>query len=134
MKVLLRNRYYCDCCKKSGAAAGAMKRHEAGCTLNPNRVCGMCVAHGDLVQAPMSELKAALLEDIAAGTYVSADPYRPDRDVVATTLRELCGNCPACILAAIRQTGGASGHRIDFDYKKETEAFWSIINDAKEWY
>lgn len=55
-------------------------------------------------------------------------------------LRILSDNCPACILAAIRQSGlqkvqldeEGVNHGIDFefDFKKELAEFWSVVNDA----
>jgi hypothetical protein len=50
-------------------------------------------------------------------------------------LRELAQSCPACMLAAIRQSGIQSapddegfGKSVDFDFKKEKESFFSDIN------
>ena len=44
-------------------------------------------------------------------------------------LREITANCPACILAALRQSGWASFAGKDmFDFKKELEEFWKTRN------
>jgi hypothetical protein len=47
-------------------------------------------------------------------------------------LRQLCDNCPGCILAALRQSGmmkqaAEEGEYVDFkfDFKKELEAWWA---------
>lgn len=42
MRTAMRPRYYCDHCNKGNGSPSAMRRHERGCTLNPQRVCGMC--------------------------------------------------------------------------------------------
>ena len=44
-------------------------------------------------------------------------------------LRDMAGNCPACIMAALRQKGipvPACGDL--FDFKKERDSFWSDVN------
>ena len=42
MRTAMRPRYYCDHCNKGNGSPSAMRRHERGCTMNPQRVCGMC--------------------------------------------------------------------------------------------
>jgi hypothetical protein len=121
-----RWRYYCDFCKKSGQRGYHMQNHERGCTLNPARICGMCSV-AQLHQQPMVSLIAAVGDGSAEGM---------------AALRELSENCPACILAAIRQSPEIEqwkDQRFDpecpdppcvpgsyptFRYKEETEAFW----------
>jgi hypothetical protein len=120
-------RYWCDHCKKGGLHGGHMANHEKGCTANPNRICRMHAHFPDTPQRPVAELRAAFnmrLPDFGMGT-----------------LRELAGDCPMCILAAIRQSGISkwdgdpeSGPPSDlkFDFKKELAEAWGIINDAKK--
>lgn len=114
-------RYYCDYCKKSGCSGGHIKKHEASCTNNPNRFCGMCNAAG-LDQKSMS----SLISTLGKGDNVGLDK-----------LRDLAENCPACILSAIRQSklqyyeldeDGFHGFRVEFDFKKEKELFWAEVN------
>jgi hypothetical protein len=82
-------RYYCDFCKKSGCSGGHIAKHERGCTANPERVCGMCdLAHK--AQQPMDVLIAAL----GAGDDLGMERLDVQAD-----------GCPACKLAAIRQSG-----------------------------
>ena len=85
-------RYYCDYCKKSGGSGSAMAIHEKHCTMNPNRVCRFCATGADwgMEQHPIGDLIAALGCGDEAGM---------------KALRELAQGCPACILAAIRQSG-----------------------------
>lgn len=86
-------------------------KHEAGCTLNPARVCGICNLLGN-EQKPMAALKEAL----------AASNDKLD------VLRELCDNCPMCILAAIRQHNKGVDHEDqiwpEFDCKAELTSFW----------
>lgn len=119
-------RYYCDHCKKSGCSGHHMVRHEKGCFRNPNRECGFCREAG-LTQKPMAELVQAVWD--GGGSDLTA-------------IRELSENCPACILAAIMQSGiqdeyedcEDGGRRkvwVEFDYRKEHDEFWSSVNEDR---
>lgn len=114
MRKVQRWRYYCEFCKKAGGSAFHIGKHERGCTNNPARQCGMC-ALMDEEQTPMPELLAAAQVSLEA-------------------LREAAHNCPACILAGIRQARLRLAHEndwtVDFDFKKEREAVWAKINEA----
>jgi len=124
-------RYYCDFCGRGGCAASHIKRHEAGCTANPNRVCGLC-ARIKIEQSPIAELISALKSG-------------PDDDykLGLLALRKLAENCPACILAAIRQSGVQRppswdgeedmdpGCSVEFHFKDELAAWWKETNSAE---
>ena len=114
-------RYYCDHCGKSGGSSGHMKNHEAGCTKNPQRHCGMCGRRGCV------EGDAALLRKT----------YWPDQSLSA--LMDCTEDCPACILAAIIQSGiqggpddGDPGHWVSFDFKAAKAAWWKEERAAEE--
>lgn len=118
MRAVKRWRYYCDFCHKAKMVKNTMVKHELGCTLNPARVCGICRLLEN-VQVPIEELKAALEAD----------------SVKIPVLRELAGNCPTCILAAIRQYN-VGLHPEDtlspeFEFKKEMESFWKDYNESQ---
>jgi len=108
-----RWRYYCDFCKKSGGSGGHIRRHERGCTSNPERHCGMCDA-AELVQRPLPELLGALAGGMDA-------------------LREAADSCPACILAAIVQTEyEVRPHEaLSFNFKAERDEFWEAMNEYR---
>jgi len=131
MRIKKVNRYYCDFCKKAGCAAGHMRKHEAGCTNNPNRVCGMCRA-GELSQQPMAELLACLPEKPWQADL--DDPMvRPlvEKEIAAAMkeLREKAQDCPACIGAALRQQG-IHWWRADFNFQAACKDFWKNVNEA----
>ena len=119
MRVRHVIRYYCDFCPKGYFKRPSMIRHERGCTANPNRICGLCKnTEPWLEQKPMAELIACLSWD--------KDEYGMKE------LRQLCENCPGCILAALRQSGmmkqaAEEGEYVDFkfDFKKELDAWWA---------
>ncbi len=130
MKVKKVNRYYCDFCKKKGLHAGFMRKHEKGCTANPERVCGFCHFAG-YDQRPIKEMISILNQDI------------PVEDRMEK-LREYANDCPACILSAIRQsglqkfdpdeTGCNQAPDFEFDFKKEAAKFWEEHQDNQEYY
>ena len=139
MRREMKWRYYCDYCKKSGGSGSAMAIHEKHCTMNPNRVCRFCATGADwgMEQHPIGDLIAALGCGDEAGM---------------KALRELAQDCPACMLAAIRQSGlwerlcsadcdedgclpsGYGSCFCGFDFKKEAAEFWAEVNShQREW-
>ena len=129
MRVELRKRYYCDHCKKAGGSSGHMKRHEAGCTANPARVCGVCRAAGISAQ-PLPDL-IALARKLATWHvgFEEEGPAHGSLDAEAMkALREAADNCPACILAALRQSRCGSS---EFQFKSELLKLWAEVNEAK---
>lgn len=118
MKSKLRMRFYCDHCGKSGGSGFHMKNHEAACTMNPNRVCKMC--RPDMLQATMPELIDALKRDLGRRDAAGETDNPLDLDNYETELTAAANGCPACILAAIRQ----SDVYVQFGYKDAVERFW----------
>lgn len=98
-----------------------MEKHEQGCTLNPNRVCGMCKLLGN---------KSTPIENLVN----MVRGLSPSDDDAIRRYREFAGHCPACMLAGLRFAhknddqefyvtfGGA------FKWKDEAERFWNEIN------
>lgn len=122
--------YQCDHCKVRKYSLGAISKHEASCTANPNRVCRMH-RYFEKDQRPVVELCAALSLSL------------PDGGMAA--LRKLAGGCPACILAAIRQSKVcASGpvetfteapkELVEFSFKTEVKALWESVNVDREYH
>lgn len=112
-------RYKCDYCKKAGCNGGHIARHERKCTANPNRICGMCALVGEQ-QKTMAELFVPIATAIS---YFEPTSVEPD-EIDVSALRELTKNCPACILAALRQFRHHNNAKItacstDFDFKQE---------------
>lgn len=110
-------RHYCDHCNKGSLSKKSMQSHEAHCTKNPDRQCGLCAMVGSNHAPIESLIKAA-------------------ESGLVSELREAADGCPACMLAGIRQMpkdpmDAAGGHFADFDYKKESAEFWREANDSK---
>ena len=139
MRTKKVNRYYCDYCKKSGCSASHMSRHEKRCTMNPNRKCGVCGLMEE-EQPAMSELLKVLpkasdyppVEDEFGGQTLPQE-LLDLTEAAMPRLRKVANNCPACILAAIRQSGVPVPAVSSFDFTTEMKGVWSDFNDADRW-
>lgn len=146
MKERTVTQYSCDFCGKKLLQRSAMVKHELACTLNPNRKCRMCEAAG-LMQLPVATLVALIpsrdllnipSQDVwdpmsyLEKEHVSALIEKLDptlKDLVAKVEEAAC-RCPACMMAAFRQSGLPMGVLKAFDYKKLKKAFWADVNDT----
>ena len=128
MRTAMRPRYYCDHCNKGNGSPSAMKRHERGCTLNPQRVCGMCkmlAEEGGPAPAPPRDELVRVMD--AHGF---------------AAMCKVAGDCPACILAALRTKNfkgdaesppgvlGPEDGREVWSYKQAKDAWWRGWNAA----
>lgn len=117
MRAVKKWRYYCDFCSRAKMVKKATEKHERGCTLNPNRVCGLC-ARVNAEQKPIADLMAPL-ED---GNF--------------DALKRLAEDCPACILAALRQYNKPRPSDEQFwnewDFKAALAEFWNCENNRRE--
>lgn len=124
-------RYYCDHCKKSGCGKSQMKTHEAHCTMNPNRKCRMCEFMGN--EQVNTEKLVGLIpkaENFANKQFIGVG-YPGLQEAFGEALielRKLTNNCPACILAALRQGGFMPYYAKGFDYAEEVRVFWDRAN------
>jgi hypothetical protein len=111
-----------------------MKRHEQRCTMNPNRDCGVCGLVEGLHES-IPKLVAMLpnpseyTHDDGLGGQWFTDALSIATNDALARLREATGNCPACVLAAIRQAGIPVPMVTDFDWAKEMAVVWTEIND-----
>ena len=136
MRTKKINRYYCDFCKKSGCSAPHMVKHERGCTANPNRSCGLCknaIAPLEVAKLipdakPYEEIHkwTDFDDNIEHETIGISDAWNIEAPKVLAAIREACGNCPACILAVIRQS--KTSLDFSFDYRQEHGTFWDTPN------
>lgn len=131
MRAIKRWRYYCDFCKKATGTRHSMAKHEKGCTANPGRVCGLCALAGQ-PQRSMAELLAKAYE-LFDGIAIH-DLCGPKGDEAAKAFREFAGNCPACILAALRQSDFDVPWIQNFDFRTESRAFLAKCAPPEDWY
>lgn len=133
-------RYTCDYCKKSGCSGGHIKRHEAACTNNPNRICRMHFCLG-LKAKPMSEIMEVVRTrpSFPWGGGVSEEDSMKRKaawSAFMDRLKEVTDGCPACILAALRQgeiyanpSEDWEGEGPVWDFKAAKRAFWEEVNE-----
>ena len=130
MKTKLVKRHICDFCGKGMFQIPAMKRHEVGCTANPNRECRMCRMRRE---ASSDEDGYNTLADLVA----LIDSYGP-LAVCETTkeieqqIRDFVGNCPACLLAGSRQS--RCGLPFQIDWKEESANWLGEYGSRNEYY
>jgi hypothetical protein len=132
MKKFKAWRYKCDFCGKNGRSGRHMRNHEFYCTSNPNRICRVhAFVTGNRDDAAIHPV-APLIEALRSG--------QQDGDHGLARLREAAEDCPACILAAIRQSGLCRGYgdeegytppaigQKQFDFKKEMAEIFNSKN------
>jgi len=145
MRTKKVNRYWCDHCNKAGLQSRAMAIHEKHCTLNPERACRVCHllegSDGDTEEKqPLAEL-IKMLPD--------SEPYhatKPDEcgsadsahknlldalTAIFPAFRIAAGNCPACMMAALRLAKIPVPMAGLFDFKAEMISIFSDMNDAR---
>ena len=111
-----------------------MRKHELHCTKNPDRECRVCkMVEGE--QKPIAEL-VALLPDVVSheDDYGNVEYHEGTIELLNAALpklRDACTNCPACIMAAIRQKGIHVHEATDFDFTKEMQSLWGTINQRQ---
>lgn len=120
MREVTRVVLYCDYCGRHRLSRPAMVKHEAGCTMNPARICRWRIdGHSDgTKQMDIAPLAADLT--VRAG----ADGLLEKADI--DWLRDEVDGCPPCMLAALRQAELRDIHwdahsRTIFDYTTEVE-------------
>lgn len=94
-----------------------MEKHERHCTLNPHRACRWLIS-GVHRHAEMIHLRSLV---------IALRQNAPLTDVAIDGLRMAVGGCPACMLAALRQSGveyhyDAKGLNL-WQYGAEVESF-----------
>ena len=129
MLMKMRPRYYCEHCRKGNGSPSAMKRHERGCTLNPNRVCGMCKMLADEGGPEPAPPRDELLR------VMDAEGFK--------AMAAAANDCPACILTALRvrnmpadadgpgRVAGPEDGRNEWSYTQAKTAWWAEWNSNR---
>jgi hypothetical protein len=131
MRFKLVKRFYCDFCKKANLQARAMTKHETHCTLNPNRKCRACVLINGGYGCDLQEAMTLLPDPTNYNNVVGFDDENQYSKLMAgieealPKLREYTENCPACIMAALRQKKIPVPMAKDFDFKLEMQEVFS---------
>ena len=135
MKVVIKPVYYCDFCNKRYLAKWAINKHEKHCVKNPNRKCRMCEYVRDY-EEDLDKLKAIVKRHSKGNHRIGGSIYPVtdlkdcmDLEDYKKFIVEMEGvtSCPACILAAIVQSGAYCPH---FKYAEMRDAMWNVYNDG----
>jgi len=133
MKTKRVLRYWCDFCNKTGGSSFHMISHEKHCTLNPNRECKVCLMiNGSSVPVPISELLEILPDSNEYNEKGDGESHRRLYEqvlIAMPVLREKVDNCPACIMAALRQKKIPVPMVEGFSFKDEMKSIFSVYNE-----
>ena len=127
MKIIKKNVYYCDHCKKRTLSGGSMKIHEKRCTANPDRECKMCDNKFNIREICDQLKKRFTITEYLPETlgYSDTDTHFIEwigEKITLKEVRNLVDNCPNCMLSVIRQCKFNYHYFKDFgkfDYKNE---------------
>jgi len=127
VKCIIKKVYYCDFCKKKGLRKDAIENHENHCTVNPNRDCGLCNNNIGVYRYPgeVATFKDERFIGVTAASYL----------LILSDIRLKTNNCPACILASIRELRARLDKtgvwfyigQPEFDYAKESQKWLSEV-------
>lgn len=123
-------RYWCDHCNKAGLQVHAMAKHEAHCTMNPLRKCRVCELLGEVTPV-VGDLVALLPRPgdyPSTGNFDEENAFYDAVDSALPALREAAHNCPACVMAALRQASIPVPMVDSFCFKGEMQSIFANIN------
>lgn len=112
-----------------------MLKHESRCTLNPNRKCGVCDMIGNSPE-PVDSLIAFLPDSSAYHNSTDSSAYAELYELTEKAmpaLRTATDNCPACIMAALRQANIPVPMVGSFNFKAEMKEIFSEINSESNY-
>lgn len=129
MKIVKKNVYYCDFCKKK--SLNSLRKHEKHCTANPDRICRLCGKESirDIIEkyAGMFVIDFEY-EDISQWMILKP------RFLKEFTLNDIKNDtrCPTCTLTVFRCAGLTWGYfrnKFEYDYKAELKDWWEVENE-----
>lgn len=137
MKIIKKNVYYCDFCKKKSLRS--LKTHEKHCTGNPDRECRLC---DNKPIRPIIEKyqKYFHIRETKKHSYIAEldeiiiTPIFKKEFTLQDLINELDYECPNCILALIRCLGLNCWYfekKYKYDYKNELDGWWHVINEEQ---
>lgn len=121
MIVKTKQVFYCSHCRKHGLSRAAMEKHERYCTMNPARRCRWHL----LDDMPSTRMLSSGVgaHGMRRGLPRWVRIFAPITEERLRQLREHALGCPACMLAAVRQSDIDSFARDRFDYGAEIKRY-----------
>ena len=137
MKIVKKNVYYCEFCKKHSLRS--LAEHENSCTLNPNRHCKLCDIAGffdtKLVDEAINKIFLLPFEQNTIG-YKNIKISEQQRDELTSGM----DGCPACLASVVKRawkTAKEKGVGLTFeklDLKERFNEFWREVNTNRSDY
>lgn len=134
MKVVRKNVYYCDFCKKKSLRS--LKIHEKHCTANSDRACRLCdnkpikpIIEKYQKYFYLRETKSP--DPISEWDEIKITPVFKKKFTLKDLINELDYECPNCILALIRcldLNRYWMDKKYKFNYKKALANWWAVEN------
>ena len=124
---ITRTRAWCDYCQKGLWSVKKMEVHEKHCTMNPNRVCRVCKTLLGQEPTPLQELIAVCKGIVPNPEAIGFTDVCCDR--LHNDLYRAAQQCPACEMAALRQSRIPCTAVPGFDFTAQMQAIWDDVND-----
>jgi hypothetical protein len=133
VKVIKKNVYYCDFCKKKSLRS--LKNHEKHCTGNPDRECRLCETSSirEIINKYRKYIKVIESKPDEFGMITGKVEYKKEF-TLQDIINELDYKCPNCILTILRCVGLNRfyfGNKYKFDYKKALGEWWGEVIDEQ---
>lgn len=106
-----------------------MEVHEKHCTMNPNRTCRVCKTLLDQESTPLQELLDVCRGIVPNPKAIGITDVCCDR--LHINLRHAARQCPACEMAALRQSGIPCPAVPGFDFTEQMKAIWDDVNNMQ---
>lgn len=127
-KKITRTRAWCDHCKKGLWSVKKMEVHEQHCTMNPNRACRVCSKLLGQESTPLQELIEICKAAVPIPEYIGATDTVPES--LHINLFGAAQQCPACEMAALRQSGIPCPAVTGFNFTDRMKRIWADVNEA----
>lgn len=138
MRIVRKDVYYCDFCKKKSLRN--LTEHEKHCTGNPDRECRIC-GREESLRPLIEKFKSQISFREMKRKYPDGEEYSKFEDVKYPKIEDIelavetdYGFCPACKLAIIRGIGILNMHLPiewlnNYDREKDFADYWRRRNN-----
>ena len=126
MKIVKKNIYYCDFCKKKSLRS--LVKHEVRCTGNVNRYCGLCDdAKGKNIPKLIEGYKERyqIIESETLGITTQEIKWL-GYELTIKEVKKAVDDCPNCVLTILRGLDFEILN-LQYDYKNELGK-WKLDN------
>lgn len=132
MKVIKKNVYYCDYCKKKGLSS--LKNHELHCTGNPNRECKLCETRTIINILTKFKNRFNVMEgwdELDEFGNIIAEITWKGKEITMNEITDSVDSCPNCVLTILRCVGLNRYYfkeKYKYNHQKEIQEWWAEKN------